>query len=47
MQQLKIVKCEIDCHFKNKQEVGDDLSVYVLNLEFGREKIKIKGKHVS
>ena len=31
----------------NKQEVGDDLGVCVLNLEFVSEKIKIKRKNLS
>ena len=30
-----------------KQEVGDDLSVCVPNLDFVSEKIKIKGKNLS
>ena len=30
-----------------KQEVGDNLSVYVLNLDLATEKIKIKRKNFS
>ena len=30
-----------------QQEVGDDLSVYALNLEFLSEKIKIRRKNLS